>query len=90
LTPEPSAIGAPVEERRAFPVTANATPEFSQTALHDADEELNQVWNKLTAKQRARLRREEQEWAKYKDSLPEEQQLQEIRHRTEYLLHVAD
>jgi hypothetical protein len=42
-------------------VTANATPEFSQTALHDADEELNQVWNKLTAKQRARLRREERD-----------------------------
>jgi hypothetical protein len=90
LTPQPSAIATPLEVRRAIPVTAAPTPEFSQTALHDAEKTLNQVWNRLTANQRSRLRREDQKWAKYKDSLPEEKQLEEIRDRTVYLLHVAD
>jgi Protein of unknown function (DUF4236) len=104
LTPQPSAIatplevrraipvttGTPAEVRRAIPVTAASIPEFSQTALHDAEKTLNQVWNRLTANQRTRLRREEQKWAKYMDSLPEDKQLEETRDRTLYLLHVAD
>jgi len=50
-----------------------------------AEDDLNRAWKELSPRMQAQLRPEQQRWIKYKDSLPTEERVRELRSGADYL-----
>lgn len=86
--PEPTSMeseSTSTEVRKPVPLVATPTPRSAQLDLQNAEEDLNRAWKSLAEKQRNRLRQDEQNWIKHKDTLPLEDRIKSTQERAKYL-----